>query len=209
MDPEKLQETIRALGAQLTDVKERLDAATAKVSTESTRAEVAEGRALGLESRVAELQASLTAGTIAIEGDAIKREKERADTAEGKVARFDSTLTGMVRARAKLEREASAVMGHGFRMDDLADRDVMVAVVKRLDTSADVSTAVPDGIITGRFMSLIDGFMKNAGAQARVADILGGQNEAPRVDTVEAKRRSVRDQWKQPLPNDIRARKDA
>ena len=209
MDPEKLQETIRALGAQLTDAKERFDAANTKLTTETARADVAVGKLLTIEARVVELQTQIASGSMAIETDAVKREKDRADALESRVARFDSSVTALVRSRAKLERQAIVVMGDDFRTDDLSDREIRATVIKRMDSNADVSTSVPDGIIEGRFMALVEGHARNASAQARVAEVLGEQRgNAPRADAKAEMKQRARDQWKAPLPNDIRARKD-
>jgi hypothetical protein len=206
MDPEKSQETIRALGAQLTEAKERADAAEVKAKTSETRADVAEGKLITLESRVSELQSQLATISTATETEAVGRERTRADAAEAKVARFDATVEKRIRARSKLERQVAVVLGDDFRMDDLSDRDIRAAAVKRLDTNADVSKSVPDGVIEGRFLSLLEGYHKNARSNASVAEAIAaeGQN-APRVDAKENAKQRIRDQWKAPLPNDIRA----
>lgn len=198
--------TIRALGAQLTEAKERADSADNKLKIETTRADVAEGKLLAADARILDLSAQLAANASAMESEAVLREKTRADSAESKVARFDATMEKRVRQRAKLEREAAAVLGADFRMDDLVDRDIRTQVVRRLDSSADVGKHVADGVIEGRFMSLVDGFMKNAESQARVADLLAdGDKGTPRADAKTSRKDNVRNQWKQPLPNDIRA----
>lgn len=207
MDPEKLQETIRSLGAQLTAEKERADKAENELKVQQTRADVAEGKLMTVETRVDELQTQIASQASAVQTDALVRERKRADDAESKVARFDATIEKRVRVRASLERQAMTVMGDDFRMNDLNDRQIMAAVVKRLDSGADVSASVADGIIQGRFLSLLEGFSKNARSQANVAALLADDREQqPRVDSKEQKKRQLRDQWKQPLPNDIRAK---
>lgn len=207
MDPDKLQETIRSLSEQLTTEKTRADKAEGQLKEAQTRADVAEGRLITVEGENKDLKAQALSQKGATETAAVKAEKERADAAEQKVARFDATLEGRVRARAKLEREAFSVMGPEFRMDDLNDREIMAGVVKRLDSNADVGKHVSDGVIQGRFLSLLDGFNKNAQAQARVAQVISeARDEAPRLDSKAQKQQAIRDQWKKPLPNDLRAR---
>jgi hypothetical protein len=206
MDPKQLEETIRSLSAQLQTEKERADAAEAKFKESQTRADVAEGKLMTVEGEAKELRTRLTSQKLATETAAVKAEKERADSAEAKVARFDATLEKRVRERSKLERQAYSVMGNEFRMDDLTDREIMAAVVKRLDGEADVSKSTADGIIQGRFLSLLDGYHKNARAQARVAEVITETREdAPRLDSKDQRNKKLRDSWKKPLPNDIRA----
>lgn len=206
MDPEELQKTIRSLGAQLTEAKERADSAVTTMKEAVTRADVAEGKLLTAEARVSELQAQVAARMDAGESALVAAEKKRADDAEAKVARFDAVLERRVRERAKLEKEAVVVMGPDFRMDDLSDREIRCAVVQRLDATADVSKSVSDGIITGRFLSLLEGHSKNARSQARIAEALAASDEGSvRTDAKEIQKQKIRDQWKQPLPNDIRA----
>lgn len=199
------KETVRALGAQLKTAEERADSAESLASQEKLRADTESGRALQLEAQIVELKAQLAAGAAATETEAVEREKTRADAAELKVARFDAALESRVRTRAKLERQSAVVMGDDFRMDDLDDRAIMAAVVKRLDAAADVAPSVAEGIITGRFLTLIDGFHRNARSQARVAELL--THTEARADAAPDHKKAYRDQWKQPLPNDIRAGK--
>lgn len=206
MDPDKLQETIRSLGAQLTEAKERADAADVKAKEAVTRADVAEGKLLTAESRISELQATIATRLDASESAALEAEKKRADAAEAKVARFDATFERRVRERASLEKQAVVVMGPEFRMDDLTDREIRCAVVKRLDSTAEVGKEVPEGIITGRFLSLVEGHAKNARSQARVAAAIEDADKTEtRVDASQTAKQKLRDQWKQPLPNDPRA----
>lgn len=206
-DPTKKDETIRALGAQLTEAKERADSAETTVKTEATRADVAEGKLITAESRIAELTSQLAAANVTNETAAVIRERQRADSAEAKIARFDATLETRIRQRAKLERQVFSVMGPEFRTDDMEDRHMMAAVVKRLDSNADVGAAVPTGIIEGRFLSLLDGFNRNAQSQARVGELLNETQAEVRVDAKTTTQQRTRDQWKAPLPNDIRAKR--
>ncbi len=201
------KDTVRALGAQLKTAEERADKAESEAKSEKLRADTNEGKMLTLESQVKDLTAKVAGNAIALETDAVKLEKARADAAELKVSRFDSIFKKAVRERATLERSASSVMGPEFRMDDLDDRQVRVAVVARLDASVDVGSSVDEGIIIGRFQTLVEGFNKNARSQARIADIINEGNSAETRNDSTANRASARDAWKQPLPNDIRSGK--
>lgn len=201
------KETVRSLSEQLKTAEERADAADSEAKKEKLRADTEHGKVLQLEAEIQELKTRLDASDKATESEAVLREKARADAAEEKVRSFDSTLETRIRARSKLEREAFTVMGDGFRMDDMDDRGIMAAVVKRLDSSADVGNNVEVGVITGRYLTLLSGFNKNARSQARVAEILSSNQEQARTDSAEVAKQKVRDQWKAPLPNDPRAQR--
>lgn len=205
------QATVRALGAQLKTAEERADKAESEAKSEKLRADTNEGKVLTLEGQIKELTTQVAAATTATQTDALVQEKARADAAEKKVARFDATFKKAVRDRAKLERETAVVMGNDFRMDDMEDREIRTAVVKRLDASADVGANVEEGVIIGRFDTLVAGYNRNAVSQARVAQLMYDNNQ---VDPAKARQDAApkgpnpKDAWKQPLPNDIRAQKE-
>lgn len=206
MDPEKLQQTIRELNAQLTTQTERADKADVKAKEETHRADVADGKLTTAEKTINELNAKLTSTVIASDTAAVQKEKERADSLQQQVNRFDSTFRSSVQKRAKLERTAMVHLGDSFRMDDLSDRQVMVEVVKRLDSSADVSANVPDGKVEGIFEYVVGQSMKNARSVAAVSELLAAPiREQPRQDARDKNINDARNAWKQPLPNDPRA----
>lgn len=172
--------------------------------TDKQRADEAEGTIKGLNSQIAELQALLKANATAAESEALKAANARTDAAEAKVARFDETFRKAVTARVKLEREAAAVMGAEFRMDDLDDRAIYAAAVKRLDVSADVSSAASDDMLRGQFRALLGKSVANAEAQARVSEILGrnGQTEQRAdAETEDAWEHYTKHSWKDTLKN--------
>jgi len=207
MDPEKQQETIRALNAQLKTAEERADTAEKKAKEETHRADSADGKLQVAEKQITELQAKITTAVTAGETAAVQKEKERADSLQQQVTRFDSTFRGAVKARAKLERIGMIHLGDSFRMDDLTDRQVMVEVVKRLDSACDVGASVPDGKIEGIFDYVVGQASKNARSLAAVSEILATSQanaHAPRTDAKEKNTLAARDAWKQPLSNDPR-----
>jgi gas vesicle protein len=206
MDEEKLKETIRSLNAQLEEMRKELQSTQTRADSETTRADTNQGRIDAMQKRIDDLDLKIRTGASAVESEAVTRERARADSLQSKVDQFDKTIETKVRDRAKLERQAATVMGDDFRMDDLNDRQVREAVVRRLDSSADVSASVSDGVVTGRFLTLVEGHAQNARSQARVAEIIV---DAGRTDSEEKpqRRASEKDKWKQPLPNDIRAKR--
>jgi hypothetical protein len=202
-NPADQTDALRSLEAQRADAESRATTAETSLAAESLRADTAEGKLLELEKQVEELQMQIAAGASAAEAEAVQREKLRADAAEEKIANFDATYEGRVRERVALERQAAIVMGDDFRMDDLDDRQVMATVVKRLDASADVGAAIPDGIIKGRFLALTERHAATARSLARVAEVTATTQRADARAEAEAKRKN---QWRQPLPNARRAR---
>ncbi len=194
-----LEEINRSLKLQLDEqtklAVERKDAIDAAV----TEAQTAKATVVTLTNDVSALRTQLAAGATALETEAIVREKTRADAADAKVARFGETFRAAVAARSKLERSAVAVLGV-VRMDDMTDREIQAAVIKRLDASADVSDAVHEAFMSGRFESLIDSHSRNARSQQHVAEVLSAHT-VKRADDLEEKRKAFRNQGLEPLPN--------
>lgn len=165
------------------------------------RADELTGENKQLKARVAELEGLVASGAQAAESEQVKKATERADAAEAKVARFDETFQTAVRARTKLVQDASRVMGAEFRMDDMTDRQVHEAVVKRLDASADVK-AVSDAELRGQFNTLVSLSAKNAESQQRVAEILGRTDSSEaRGDREQSWEDIENNRWKKTLTN--------
>ncbi len=172
-----------------------------------TEGETAKATVVTLTKENSDLRTQMAAASTGLETEAIVREKTRADAAEAKVNQFGETFRAAVAARTKLERHANVVMGGKFRMDDLSDREVQATVIKRLDSQADTSAAVSDAFMAGRFESLMESHSRNARSQQHVAEVMGAVTEQ-RADELEVKRAKFRSQGLEPLPNDLRARKD-
>ncbi len=206
MDPEKLQETVRALEAGLKTAETALVTQTARADSAETARDVERGKVVTLESQIGTLRATIAANATAVETAAIGEQRERADKAEQLVARFDAEVESRVKERCALMIKATSVLGTDFRMDDLSKRDIESAVVKRLDSTADVSKAVADGVITGQFETLVKGNLRQARSLANAAEVLGTPSENVRNDSAEKRRQELRNLGKVPLPNDIRAR---
>lgn len=98
-----------------------LTAANEKNGAEMARADAAETKCVAAEARAVAAEASATA------------EKARADAADK--ARTDAVAAEptRIRARVDLETKAASYLGAEFKAD-ASDRDLMVAVVKRLDS---------------------------------------------------------------------------
>lgn len=136
-----------------------------------------------LEKQLSEANALLKINLVTAENEAVKKERERADAAEAKIAKFGDTITERVRERSALLRIGSRRLGASARLDDVSDRHIKELVVKHLDASLDVK-ALTDSELHGHFLALTrladrhDQSLQNAG------DIMGRtqQPQAPRAD---------------------------
>lgn len=209
MDP---TEALRTVNAQLKDAEKARDDIQLVASTEKTRADVASGELEIAKKKIGELTAQIASNAAATESAAVQKEKERADGLAAKVARFDETFRKAVVERATLERSAALILGNGFRMDDLNDRQIRTEVVKKLDVNVDVSPKIEDGVVTGMFNALVAGHLKQARQIADVGDHLAESiddvaTRPAREDELEKKRRDFRERGLRPLPSDLRSRR--
>ncbi len=191
-------DALRSLESQRSEAEQRATAAEATAAAEKLRADTADGKIIELEAQISELNVKIAAGATAAESDAIMSEKQRADAAEAQVAQFDAKFEARVNERVELVRRAEVIMGGEFRTDGLSDREIMASVVKRLDSGADVSNAVADGVIRGRFLAAADRHASSARALARVAEVTANTT---RVDAAAEARKERRQAWRKPLPN--------
>jgi uncharacterized protein len=198
MDPEKLQEQIRSLGAQLAEAEAKLKQAETRADSEKLRADTAEGRAQQIERDAEELRVKANAAQAAVDTAALQEANKRADTLQVRVDSFDKDFEKRVRERATLERKASVVMGDGFRMDALSDREIMATVVKHLDASADVSNGVADGVILGRFQTMCERHDAQARSYARASEVLA---ENTRRDAAQTREQKRHEPGRKPLPS--------
>jgi hypothetical protein len=212
MDPEKMKETIRVLQADLTATKTEAVKEKERADSAETARDIERGRIATLEGDMAQLRIQIAAGASAVETAAVLREKTRADSLQEQVNRFDEIREKELRARTSVMLDGALVCGSDFRMDDLSVGDIRRAIVKRLDSTADIGKDVPDGVITGRCQQLVEGFKRNARSHAAISIALGAQQHANqeqvRTDSKEQRLKEFRSQGLKPLANDIRARKE-
>lgn len=191
------QSALRSLEAQRADAEQRAKTAEAQAAEQKLRADTAEGKLIEVQKQLDESLAKNTEASKAFETEVLAKETARADAAEGEIKRFDSKFADAVKARVALERRAAVVLGHEFRMDDLSDRQIMAEVVRKLDSTADVSDKVEDGIIRGRFLAITERHAATARDLGKVAAITAAQ---PRKDSKAERLQKERDAWMQPLP---------
>lgn len=194
---DEAQSALRSLEAQRSDAEQRATAAVADAAAQKLRADTAEGKLIELQKQLDEALAKNTEASQAFETEVLAKEKQRADAAEDQVKQFDARFDAAVKSRVSLERRAAVVLGPEFRMDDLSDRQIMASVVSKLDSTADVSDKIDDGIIKGRFLAITERHASTARDLARVAEITAAQ---PHRDSKAERDQKQRDAWMQPLP---------
>lgn len=170
--------------------------------TDKQRADELETTVATLTDEVKRLEGLIAAGATAAETEAIRKEKQRADAAEEKVRELDAAYQAGVRARSKLLLEASTQLGATFRMDDLTERQIHEAVIKRLDASVNTS-GENDDQVRGRYQTLLALAARNVESQQRVAEILGRENrtDAHRAEREESYEDHEKNRWKTTLKN--------
>lgn len=177
MDPAKLQSDLIKALADLNLANARADKAESDLKLAVSRADKAEGERDANKTRL----------------DAI--EKARKDEADGLGAR--------VQARVKLQTVATAVLAEDDvkRLDKMTDREIKVAVVKRVD-AIDIETTRSDDYVEGFYASASTRAAAGTAANgdARAA---GGAGTIPdaRLDAEETARekfkKDSREAWKQ------------
>lgn len=191
-------DALKALEAQRINLDADVRRLTEENASLKLRADTAEGKLAEVEKNTNVLRAELQAAKMASETAAVQRERTRADAAEASLETLRKTRAQEVRDRVKLERACAPSLGDGFRMDTLSDRDLMCATLKRLDAHADVSTAVPDGVIIGRFQAAVERRDENARSLATVSTVM----DTTKHEDARAKAdRESRNAWKAELPN--------
>jgi len=198
------KDLLNTAATQLVAAEQRATEAASKLAAETARADAAEGKIGALEVRINALAAERTdAVKLAEKDEEIEKLKTERSDAVATLAGFNERVKAAVAARVALERKAASVMGDKFRMDDLADREILDTVIKKLH-GVDVDTARSDEFARGRFDAAVDGYLSCADAIQRIALATPAPTPEKRLDSAPV--HQVRDAWKQPLPSS--ARKD-
>ena len=204
-----LEEQVRLLKDQLAEATRLNQSRQDAADSSQHRAEKAEAAVAPYKERIAELEQIIAEGATTAETSAISRERSRADEAEAAIRLFDERFERGVRDRSNLMHRAGLVMGAAFRMDDLNERQIHEAVIRRLDSKVSVK-GESDSFVAGRFETLLDLRNRTAQSLTRLTEEIVTHNrtdgEDRRGPDAKAQRlKEFRDQWKKPLPNDIRA----
>ncbi len=167
--------------------------------TDKQRADELEGLNTQHVKRIAELEALVAANATAADSDALKAEKTRNDEQAATIANFKSTFDDAVRERAALVAKAAAVMGPTYRMDDMSDHLIHVAVVNRLDSTANAAAGTNPDVLRGQFLALVGKDAVNVAAKARVSELMSrNQTESRNDEATERAARldAYRNQWR-------------
>lgn len=200
-------EQIRSLQAQLAEAESKVEEKAGALAVVSERADRADAEVATCKDTIAELTTRIAAGATAAESVAIKAEAERADKAEGAVAKFEQKFDDAVKSRCGTMLKALRVMGPTFRMDRMDIRDIQAVVVKKLRPSEDVGEKVTAAYIAGRFDSLVEAWDKTArshialGENIAAGDVHARNDAAEKGGTAESpdtRRASWRNQAKAP-----------
>jgi hypothetical protein len=89
--------------------------------------------------------------------------KERADKAEKAVTDAAAAQPEQVRARVALETKAGAVLGPETKLDGMADREIRVAVIKKV-CNVDVAAEKSDDYVSARYDAAVEQAERAAGA---------------------------------------------
>lgn len=160
------------------------------MSDEKTEIEKLRATNETLMKRISELEQQGKLRLDAAETEAVKAAVLRADTAEQKLAQVMGARSKDIQARVQLQRVAEQFMGDHYRCDGKGDDDIKRDVVRRLDSSLDV-TSMPSSRLDGHFEALVRLHQKSREDYAQISETLGG---GTRVDH-EASAKKVDDQW--------------
>lgn len=167
--------------------------------TDKQRADELEATAATLRAEVTRLEGLIAQNATAAETAALTAEKQRADAADQKVRDLEAAFDNRVRGRVALLVEARTQLGATIRLDDMSDRQIQEAVIKRLDGTANVS-GENDDQVRGRYKTLMALAVRNTECQARVAEIIGRTNEGARNDAdQESFEEHEKNRWKKTL----------
>lgn len=195
------------------EIKTRLDAATAelakesqlratlaatlkeveaKLSTETARADAAEGALQVAREKLEEMKGSqitqekfdAEVAKVADLTTKLAAEKARADAAEDPKVR-----AAEAEERARVVGIVHQVMGEGYKCDGISNRDLRIEVIKKLGKAPDPKES--DAAIIARFDERVSSFDASEAAIARVRAAASVNGQQTRVDTVDdVKRRA-------------------
>lgn len=159
-----------------TDIMDELKKALEAAAAEKVRADNAIAEAAAIKVRADKAEG---------ERDALKAQLESAEKARKDAV---DSINENVRARVTLETKASPILGAEVKLDGLTEREIKLAVVKKID-GIDVPSEKSDSYIDARYDSAIE-------RAARADDALGavrgaadaGRNDAGDAEAVAAKK---------------------
>lgn len=188
--------------------KTRADTAEAKLAEETKRADAAEGRADAAEKRIKQLEEGrIDASEIDKRDALIKGMQLKLDAAVAAKAEAEDPqrIKTLIARRVKILRAATPVLpGRSDSLDALADRDIMLAVIERIQGPVEGNRS--DDYIEACFDRAVKshqvGEQVLQAASARVTAPVAAA-EGARMDAATARRKMHEEQdsaWQKPIP---------
>lgn len=191
-------EQVRALKFRTDELEKTLAERKDALDATITERDQALAKIKTLEEQVGRLNTQLAAGAKAMETEAIKIHAERADAADGELAKLKGSRDEDIRKAAEVRVKAQVILGPEYRCDGKPDREIQAAVIKKFAPKEDVSDTVSAAFIAARFDSLVEAHMQNARSLTRASEVLsvneGGAERAVRTDSREARQKAWREQ---------------
>ena len=191
-------EAFRSLESQLATANENLKTITAERDEHKTRADSLGGELAEVKKQIPVLQSELATARVAVETVEIKKQRERADSAESMVTQLNANRAAEIRKRVALERRCAPALEPGFKMDGLDDDALARITLKRLDSAANIAPGVSADEIRGRLEARLDMFEQNARGLAQVSQTLAVSQHEDSKKKIETERKEA---WRKPLPN--------
>lgn len=110
----------------------------------------------------------------------------------------ESTFLDRVRARVALETKAASVLGADAKVETLSDRDIKIAVVKKVD-GEDLPAEKSEAYVDGRYDASISRFAKTDAALANAREAAQEATSAPADTEADARKKMIernRNAWK-------------
>lgn len=136
-----------------------LAAANEKLGAEKARADAAEAALAETKTRADKAEADRDVA----QTELTKERQARKDA--------DDSIAPRVRARVALETAALAVLGREVKLDGMTDRDIRVAVVKRVD-AIDLDASRSDAYVEARYDSALERAEKAGSALADARELV-------------------------------------
>jgi len=191
--PEELQKMVDAAIADAAAQARRADAAEAQVRELQARADKAEGAVAAHASVASELEQARKdlKDSEGLREKAARAEAERdAAIAARRDAEDPKRFADAVKARCALEGDCRSVMGAEFRCDGIEDRDLQVAVLKRLGHQVEKDKSADH--VAGLFTSAVKHYRSGEAALSRARDVMVAQRkDAERYDRDSARQRMI------------------
>lgn len=167
------QNKLEAAAQMLAQAKTRADAAEGQLAATTARADKAEGEAATLKARVDKLEADpdrlegaklrILVGNLTAEVDKLKSERARFDAEEPQ--RFAKA----VGARAKLVAEAAEVLGGEPKFDASSDRELMTAVLRKINPVVRIDEGTSDQYVKGAYDPAIESWRRTREALSEIS----------------------------------------